>query len=154
MKRFVCGALVAVLALAVGQVYSGDKAQKYTAKDLVGTYELVSGKENGTNVPAERIKGALVRFTDDTIVATDQDKKETYAAKYKLDTTQTPWKIDMVSTVPAQGQKASGLVQFEGDRVKLIYAQPGGKTPTNFTAGKDQLLLEMKRVQQEGSGTK
>jgi uncharacterized protein (TIGR03067 family) len=106
-------------------------AEKKAEAKLEGSYTVVSGEENGKAVPAEKVKGSTVRFTGDTITGTDKDRKEFFAAKYTLDTAQTPWVIRMKSTAPKEAD-AVGLIKKEGDTVTLIYSLPGAPAPTEF----------------------
>jgi len=114
---------------------------------LLGEYIMVSGKDNGEQVPEERIKGNVVRITDDTITAVDRDEKEIYVAKYMLDTTHTPYRIMMtVAGGPreSKGDKAEGIVELKGDTLRMAYAYAGGDVPKDFkTIGKKQLEFTM-----------
>jgi uncharacterized protein (TIGR03067 family) len=113
--------------------------------DLTGTYRIVSGEKNGAAVPQANIEDTVVEITRDRIVVTDRDQKETYSASYTLDATQTPWRIAMVSRrAPEENVEATGLIEKKGDTVRLIYALPGGETPTEFKTGPQQLLFVMK----------
>jgi len=133
-----CG--VALLSAPVaGQ---GQKGKKAEAK-LEGSYTVVSGEENGKAVPAEKVKGSVVRFTSDTILGTDKDKKEFFSAKYTLDTARTPWTIRMTSTAPKEAE-AVGLIKKEGDTVTLIYALPGAPAPTEFKTKDRQNMFVLK----------
>lgn len=145
--------LKTVLALCVGagglllaaEEQPAKKGEKAAATPLEGTYTIVSGAENGKAVPADRIKGSIVRFTGDTIVGTDKDKKEFFAAKFTLDTSKKPWVIQMKSTAPKEAE-ATGLIKKDGDTVTLVYALPGGDAPKEFTTKDRQLMFEMKAV--------
>ena len=115
--------------------------EKKEAVKLDGTYTIVSGEEDGKAIPAERLKGAVVRITDGKIVGTDKDRKELFAATYKVDTTKKPWKIDMKSMEPKEAS-TTGLVKKEGDTLTIIYALPGGDAPTEFkTKAKQQMFV-------------
>jgi uncharacterized protein (TIGR03067 family) len=135
-----------VLAAAVAPAVRAE--DKKAPKSLEGTYTLVSGEEDGKAVPEERIKGGIVRFTADKITGTDKDKKEFFAANYKLDATKTPWAITMTSTAPKAGD-APGLVKKEGDTLTVIYALPGGEAPKEFKAGPKQHLFVLKAAKTE-----
>jgi len=118
--------------------------------DLAGNYEIVSGEDNGKAVPEERIKGSVVRVTADTIVVVDKEDKEVYVAKYTLDSKTAPYRITMTETGGPRGrkgEKAVGIIQREGDNLKLAYAYEGGIVPTEFKtkAGEKQLCFTMKR---------
>lgn len=119
-----------------------------TAKELVGQYEVTSGEKNGEKLPADRIKGNKVRFTEDKIVATDKDSKETFACTYKVDSSKSPAVITMVSTIQGSaGQVAKGLIQSEGDQIRLIYTLPDGeKQPEKFKTEPGQLMLVLKKL--------
>jgi len=118
--------------------------------DLLGGYTVVAGERYGEKEPAERIEGVTVRIAEDAIVVLDKDKKEVYAQTYKIDTGSTPWKITMISKITPYTNKSSGdtvsqgLITKEGDTVKLIYALPGGPTPTEFKTREKQLMFVMK----------
>jgi len=119
---------------------------------LDGGYTIVSGERDGKAIPADEFKGAVVRFARGTVVGTDKDRKEFFAASYTLDTAKKPWKIDMKSIAPAKpdvsgdapkdGMTATGLVKKEGNVLTLIYALPGGEAPKEFkTKAKQQMFV-------------
>lgn len=140
--------LKAFLALALGAggvLLAQEKPKSALADDkaLEGTYMIVSGEEDGKAIPAERIKGSLVRFTADRVVGTDKEKKEFFAANYTLETSKTPWVIKMKSTAPKEAE-ATGLVKKDKDTLTLIYALPGGESPKDFKTGAKQQLFVLK----------
>jgi hypothetical protein len=51
-----------------------------------------------------------------------------------------------ISTDGSKGDKAPGLIQKSGDTVKLIYALPDGKPPTEFKTEEGQQLFVLKKV--------
>jgi uncharacterized protein (TIGR03067 family) len=115
---------------------------------LLGGYTLVAGERFGTKLPTERIEGITVRFAADGIVVLDKEKKEVYAQTYTIDTSRKPWSITMKSKItPYTKDKdevvAKGLIEKDGDTVRLIYAIPGGETPNEFKTGEKQLMFEM-----------
>lgn len=141
-----CCGVAFLSAPAAGQ---GKKAE---AK-LEGAYTVVSGEENGKAVPAEKVKGSVVRFTADMILGADKDKKEFFAAKYTLDAAKTPWVIRMTSTAPKEAE-AVGLVKKEGDTVTLIYALPGAPAPTEFKTRDRQNMFVLKSMDAGEKGKK
>jgi uncharacterized protein (TIGR03067 family) len=140
MRLFNAIALTFTVVLTASQVAADD------AKSIVGRYMLVGGEEDGKPVPPERIKGSVVVIDDERIYGTDKDKKEIFAASYKLDRTTKPWKIMMTSKSPKIGEKAEGVVKVEGDAVWICYGLPGGKTPTDFKAGEKQHCFKLKKT--------
>lgn len=140
----------AALALALTLTRAGAEDRSSGMK-LVGGYTIVAEEKFGQRVPHEQLPSAAVRFTEDTITVTDKDKKETYVATYKLDPGKKPWAITMVSKIPKSGEEARGLIEKQGDTVRLIYALPGGATPTGFKTGEKQLMFTMKNLNKGGS---
>jgi len=117
--------------------------------DLVGAYTVVSGEEFGHKVPDERVAGTTVRFTEDRVVVFDKDQKEVYGATYTLDSGQSPCRITMTSKLGQPEEAvALGLIEKEGDTLRLIYALPGGDEPTEFKTKERQLLFEMNKTDQ------
>ena len=124
-------------------VIADDKAKP--AK-LDGTYTVVSGEHGGKTIPEDQIKGSVVTFTGDRIVGTDKDRKEFFAATFMVDTTTTPMKIVMTSTSPKAGEKAAGVIQVDGETIKLAYNLPGGEPPTDFKTGEKQHMFVLKKM--------
>ncbi len=117
---------------------------------LIGTYEITGGERDGKKLPGERLKDVTVKIAQNAITTFDKDKKEVYAATYEIDTSSTPWKISMTSSIaPAgeKGAKSKGLIQREGDSVRLIYALPEGETPTDFKTKEKQQLFVLKKME-------
>ena len=132
-------------AVAVGAGRAADDKKGDAGAKLAGAYTIVSGEESGKKLPDEHIKGAIVQFSNDEVIVTDRNKKQTYAAKYKLDTSKKPWHITMTATLaPQKGEMAKGLVEKEGGTLKLIYALPGGGEPTDFKTKDKQLMFVLK----------
>lgn len=116
---------------------------------LEGTYKITASEKSGEPTPPETIDGVIVVFTSDKIVATDRDKKEVYSATYKIDATQLPAVISMVSTMPeAKGVTAKGLIEVGKDKVRLIYTLPDGKImPTEFKTVEGQVMVTLQRFE-------
>jgi uncharacterized protein (TIGR03067 family) len=115
---------------------------------LVGRYVIIAGEKDGMKEPDERIHGTTVVFTKDTIVVADKAKKEIYSASYTLETTTNPCDITMTSRAASSaGEIARGLIQKEGDQVRLIYALPTGEIPSGFHTREKQLMFVMKKAE-------
>jgi uncharacterized protein (TIGR03067 family) len=146
--------LFAAAAFGLAAVAAGaDDTKKGGGKDaaggLEGGYTIVSGERGGKPIPAEEIKGSIVRFTKDEVIGTDKDKKQIFVAKYTLDSSKTPWVIRMKSTAPAEGE-ATGLIEKKDDTVRIIYNLPGGKVPDDFKAEERQQLFVLKNMNKGG----
>lgn len=113
---------------------------------LTGMYLMVSVEKNGEKLPERHVQGQMVRITQDRIIATDKESKQTFAASYRLNASNTPWNITMKSIAPQAGLDARGLVKREGDMVWLIYHHPGGDVPTEFKTKQKQLMLVLRKL--------
>ena len=138
--------LLGVTALglfALGAAAQDRPGGKKGAPKLEGNYTVVAGEEGGKPIPADRIKGSIIRFTKDRITGTDKDRKEFFAADYKLDTTQKPWRIKMKSTEPKESE-TTGLIKRDGPNVVIIYALPGRTEPKEFKTAEGQQMFTLK----------
>jgi uncharacterized protein (TIGR03067 family) len=150
MKTVVLSLAFAGLLLASVQAKVEEKkpADTKTAVNLLGDYTIVSGENDGQKVPDELIVGTLVHVTEDRILMEDKDHKSTpYIATYEVDTSKKPWSITMTSMLaPTKGETVKGLIEKDGEQLRLIYALPGGTMPKEFKTQEKQLLFVMKPV--------
>lgn len=157
MNRILCATLIAAgLSSSLASAES-KPVPKSAEPGLLGTYRIVSGERNGKPIPPERLHVVSVRISEQTITTLDKGEKEVYVATYTLKKDQKPWRISMTATVTpdkSKGMKSDGLIELDGDTVKLIYALPGGKAPaagdrrapSSFKTGENQQMFVMKRA--------
>ncbi len=148
--------LLFTATLLTGTAQGDDSADKATIKEapLAGVYRFEGGQKNGGEAPQENLKQAKVSISATEIVATDKDDNRTYVATYTLDTAKKPWRIRMESILPAIGAKADGLVEVQDDGiVRIIYALPGGETPTEFQTKEKQHMWVLKAQRKDGKPT-
>jgi uncharacterized protein (TIGR03067 family) len=139
---------LALAALGLFAFQARADEPKADSATLLGDYEIVSGERGGKELTADRLKEVKVRIAANAITTYDRDKKEVYAASYALDSEQRPWHITMTTTLTPgddKGTKAEGLIEMKGDTVRLIYALPGGKPPTQFKTSENQQMFVLKR---------
>ena len=148
----VMAGIFTVAAVAEADDKKAPPGDKPTAPKLEGTYTIETGERDGKEIPAERIKGAIVLFTAEMVVGTDKDKKELFSASYTLDTSKKPYRLTMKSKPIGDPKKdlttmpdTPGLVEIDGDKIRLIYALPGGKAPTEFATKELQHLFVLKK---------
>lgn len=147
-----------VPAPARAQVDPSKDTPRLNSADLEGVYEIVSGEKFGVAEPTERIKGSTARFTADRVVVIDKDNNEVYGASYALTPDETAAneadsgakgsKIRMVSKLVGsreQDQVSVGMVEKDGDKVRLIYALPGVEAPAEFKTKAGQLMFILKK---------
>jgi uncharacterized protein (TIGR03067 family) len=118
------------LALMVGTGRSEEKA-KFDATKLVGTWTFVSGEKEGVKSADEALK-AKVEITKDGIKITASDDM-VFVMKYKLDTDAKPIGITIEGTEgPVKDQTVKGIIELDGDTLKLAYGLPGEPAPKEF----------------------
>lgn len=149
--------VLASLALpAAAQVDDDKSTPALKAADLAGGYEIVAGEKFGVPEPADRIKGSTVRFTEARVVVMDKDSKEVYGATYSLEPAEAAAgeaasgavgsKIKMISKLAeVEDQVAFGLIDKDGDKVRLVYAIPGADAPKEFKTKAGQLMFILKK---------
>lgn len=149
------GAALALTASAAppDQITPEEKA-KIGLVPLEGGYSIASGERDGKAIPESEFKGLIVRFTRTEMIGTKESQKNLYGAEYTLDTTKSPWKITLKSAPPMkpfpcgmdlkEGLLATGLVKKDDGGLTLVYALPGGETPTEFKTKEKQQMLVLK----------
>jgi uncharacterized protein (TIGR03067 family) len=138
---------VGVICLVLTPVVAEDKEKdkdkdkdKFDATKLVGTWNYVSGENNGNKVDADALKKGSVIITKDTI--TLKTEMGDFTIKYTIDAKKNPVQISMeITKAPmGEGAKATGIIELKGEQLKLCYPAMGGKTPKEFAAKKDSGL--------------
>jgi len=124
-----------------------DSGSKPEPPRLEGVYTIVKGERDGRPISDEEIRGTQVVFKDNKIVSTGKDKKHLYAARYEFEGDARPARILMTGLEPREGERAVGLVELQGDTLKLCYNLPGGRPPRDFHAGDKQQCFILKRAQ-------
>lgn len=101
--------VILVLVLAILPACTGRSSDPPKA-DLSGEYRIIIGERNGTPIDQKELSDATITIGDKTITVYDNERKETFAATYTLETKQTPWQITMISTkAPEIGVIAKGV---------------------------------------------
>src|SRR5690606_19384138 len=102
---------------------SSDKASACQAETFAGTYRIVSGEMDGKPIPKDKMHHVKAVITKESIVTYDGDDNEVYAATYTLQPAEKACHLFMKTTKPADKEStASGMLGFEGQQLKLIYA--------------------------------
>jgi uncharacterized protein (TIGR03067 family) len=144
--------LVFVVACLLPLSLLAEEARKADRLNLDGTWTIVRGEKDGKPEPEDRIEGSVVVITGNKITGTDRDKKEFFACTFTLDTSKTPWQIKMVSAEPKKGEVSRGILEKDGDTLKLCYQVRTAAPPTTFKTTKDQHCFVLKKVKDRGAG--
>src|SRR5690349_15928285 len=124
----------ALLVMIVGLLIAADKeeAAKEDLKKMTGTWTMVSGAEDGKQLPKKTVKAAMLRIKGEehTVKVGDDTMKGTH----KLDPTKKPRTIDVQDTEgPSKDKTLRGIYQFKDDEFSVCFAAPGKERPSEFT---------------------
>jgi uncharacterized protein (TIGR03067 family) len=139
------GSLCAAI-FALSPVLAEEKKAEFDASKLEGKWKFVSGEKYGEKVDAKSLE-AEVTITKDTITIKGGDM--THVINFKINAKASPIAIDMKGKEGAAADMSvDGIIELKGDLLKLCYAFPGQKRPTEFAAKKDSknLYFVMKKV--------
>jgi uncharacterized protein (TIGR03067 family) len=130
--------VLGVLLLALPSVRSEEN--KLDPAKLNGTWSYVSGEKNGEKVSEANLKNGSVIITKDRI--TLKGEQGDFIIKYKLNPAKSPCTIAMeiVEGPAGQGSMADGIIDVQGDKMRICYPAMGGPPPTEFAAKKDSGL--------------
>jgi uncharacterized protein (TIGR03067 family) len=146
---------IAVLTLGLALCATltlGAQDKKAAAPNIAGTYKLVGGKKDGQPVNDDAKKGT---YTIDAKTITISDGEGKFVITYKLNASAKPVAIDMeiveAPVADAKGMKGYGIVELNGDTLKLAYGMDKDSRPKDFTGDKGH-SFELKK--QKGKGKK
>jgi uncharacterized protein (TIGR03067 family) len=123
------------------------EAAREDLKKLEGQWDRVVMELEGKSWPAEMIAGWTATYEGDRLTLRVNGKayRESIVT---LDPSRSPramnsWDQDG----PAADQTVPGIYEIDGDRVRVCFAKPGSKRPTEFTTNKGTgfLYCEYKR---------
>jgi uncharacterized protein (TIGR03067 family) len=144
VRTILATAFLALVALVVPAAWAEDSKD---ASKLIGTWTVKSAEKDGKTETAATTKGKQVKITRDTITCYDAEGKVEMSAEYTVDTSRTPWQIQMTCKEGEhKGKKLKGIVKLEDDTLKVCHAKPDGDIPTSFKTkdGQCSCTLEKK----------
>jgi len=139
--------LVAALLLApLAVVWADDKKASDDPSKMLGTWKVKSGEKDGKLQTSTDLKGKEVKITRDTITCT-KDGKTDMACTYKIETKSTPWKIELKGTEGEhKGKTMKGIVQLNGDTLKICFAKPDKDAPKDFATNVGECCFTLERA--------
>lgn len=146
MKRL-GGLCVFFCAVGVAMAQDAKKAAAFDPAKLVGDWTYVEGTRGGDKVNKESLT-SKVTFTKDTVTVPAGPDAQ-FLMAYKLDTKATPIAIDLdIKDGPVKEGKALGILQLDGDTLKVCYVPEPGKRPAKFESTKENnaFYFVLKRV--------
>jgi len=144
MHKIMITALIGVFVV-LSTAWTEEAGGKLDARSLKGTYTIIKGEKDGKALPPDHYKGAIVTFSASKIYGTDKAKKEFFSTSYTIDTNSSPATIHMMSTAPKK-EKAEGVIESDGDTIRICYALPGGAPPKTFKTAVKQHCFTLKRI--------
>jgi uncharacterized protein (TIGR03067 family) len=131
LAGYVC--LLAGSSLGFADQEKEVKENKFDAAKLVGTWTFVSGEKDGQKLDKEHFKDQRLVITKDTFTLKGE---ATFVMKYELDPKKKPVtvKLTMTESPFGAGATADGLIELDGDTLKICYAPMGGEAPKKFEA--------------------
>lgn len=139
---FVCFSVGSLLPLVGPEKTSG----KLDPKKLIGQWDYVSGIKDGVKVDPGNLKKGQVRIEKEKLTLTGDD---TFVMKYTLDTSKQPAGIslEILESPFGGGAKAVGIIEVNGDNLRICYTPMGETAPKTFEAkeGSKTHLFVLKR---------
>jgi uncharacterized protein (TIGR03067 family) len=137
---------IAFLAIPWSATGQGKSAALDVAK-LEGTWDYLSGVKNGQKFDKEHFKDQMVIITKDKLTLKGE---ATFVMKYEIDAKATPAVIKLLITESpfGDGAKAIGIVELNGDNLKICYAPEGKDAPKTFESKEGSMThyFELKRA--------
>jgi uncharacterized protein (TIGR03067 family) len=149
MRRIFGSALLAVCALALGSTTGRGEDKKVS---IEGTYVIVGIEADGKALPDDLITKApegerTIKITADQLIANKGGKDD--PANYKLDTSKTPYQIDMTAKNKGKEEKMYGIFKVDGDKLTIcmIEADKADDRPKEFktTSGGKAVIIVLQK---------
>jgi uncharacterized protein (TIGR03067 family) len=131
-----------IVAVALVSAAADDDASKKDLERLQGTWQQVSQKWRGREVPEGLVKGEQVVITGSTWQALMAGKKRGKPATLVLDATKKPATLD----IKYEGETELGIYELDKDSLKVCVATD--ERPKEFASkpGSTSTLMVFKRV--------
>ena len=124
---------------------------KFNENQILGTWKYISGEKNGAKLNEEHFEGQEVVITQETI--TLKSSEFTFVLDYEFTEHKQPQtvKLTILESPFGTGQKTNGIIELNGDTLKLCYPPMGGDSPAKFDgkAGTEQHNFVLKREAQK-----
>jgi uncharacterized protein (TIGR03067 family) len=144
---------VMVIMVLVGQAARAEdkesprEAARKDLAQLQGTWMLVAMETDGEAVPPEHFKGWHAVYEGDLLSLWNETEVRRRGIE-TLDASRNPKAINTWDQDgPYEDQTVPGIYELKGDSLKLCFARPGDKRPTEFTTkqGSGFLLVVYER---------
>jgi uncharacterized protein (TIGR03067 family) len=144
MSRFLTTVLAVSLFVAGSNL---TRAADKDDKNQEGTWEVTSMTVDGKEAPKSKEKMLLI--IKDNTYTIEVGGKTIEKGKYKLDTSKTPYLLDVTPEEGAdKGKTMKGLCEIKGDEMRGCFTLDGKDRPKELAskAGSGMMLVTYKRV--------
>jgi uncharacterized protein (TIGR03067 family) len=141
-----CAAAIAAMVLLVALADVG-LAKEPNADSILGTWVVESAMRDGK--PDNEPVGDSVEYAGGTMTIKEANKKrDPTSMNYTLDTSQSPWHIDITPVEKERKFHVMGVIGLDGGKLKLCLRKPGKGRPTGFDSekGTDDISIVLKRA--------
>lgn len=140
-------ATLAILA-SLASAFPPDRSENKGVASIVGDWRPTLVVRGGKEMPADLREKVTFRITADTITAVEAERPNNEVVKFRIDWTKKPTFIDFA---PADGMPGYGILQLDGDRLKICLEKNGRERPTEFIspAGSRATYMELTRKKAE-----
>jgi uncharacterized protein (TIGR03067 family) len=141
MSMSLRASMIAVVGLAfLLPVYAADEKPV-----LEGQHQITAGERDGKPMDEAVLKGCTFRFAGEKVTAATKDGTAFLTAEYTLDAAKKPCVIVMKLTEGTdKGKELRGLIERNGDTIRVVYAGPGAEAPTEFKTKQNQAMYTLK----------
>ncbi len=148
-KRFVLMLCALGLVVGLGEAWAEEKAEPSTdIKKIQGVWNVWSREVAGEKMPDEVAREVHVTIKDNTFMVKRGDEV-IQAGTFKLDFAKKPiWMDADVTEGELKGGKLIGILEQNGDDMRICYCLEGKARPTEFKskAGTSHTMNVYKRV--------
>jgi uncharacterized protein (TIGR03067 family) len=140
--------VLGIVSVVLLRATASEPANDQDKSKLIGTWNVTAEEKDGRHQTADAINGKTVKITANTISCMGKDGKADMSARYELDTSASPWRIELNCTEGEhKGKTVKGIVKLEGDTLRICHAaKPDANAPTEFTTKENQCSFTLKRA--------
>lgn len=122
-----------------------------TAPKLDGTWEITDAegpKEAKDELAKNSVRFVFAEKTLTVMMSRPDGKDRNEEATYEADFTKKPVTIDIMPTKGPKGEIVRGIIEIDGDKLKLCFGRDRAERPTEFkgNAEKNVQLFVLKRT--------
>jgi uncharacterized protein (TIGR03067 family) len=141
---------VVLILVAAGLLVAADTKEDAVKKDKValqGAWKVEAYEDGGKSTPEEELKDTCLIFKGDKLL-TKKKQKIVDEVAFKLDPSQKPQAIDLLSKTGEESDAIKGIYELNDDALRICLAGVSSQArPTGFATkeGSNTCLITLKR---------